>query len=881
MADAGGSKRLAKYAAKRDFKKTREPAHESRTKKSAKAKNPGRSREKKLIFVVQKHAARRLHWDFRLEWQGTLRSWAVPKGPSLDPADKRLAVEVEDHPIAYAKFSGDIPKGEYGAGHVDIWDSGTWRPVEDFDKGLRKGHLAFELFGKKLGGRWHLVRTRMQGKQPNWLLMKSNDAAARPGADADVIDAGKVVLTHAPIDERHAVPGNKAREKARPAAKTSAPKPRSTKSSGASGKALPATLKPQLATLVDRVPGDEGWVYELKYDGVRLLCRCDGEDVRCISRNGIDWTHKVGPIADALAKLKLQGTWIDGELIVADPNGRSDFSLLQHTMEQRRLGELQFCIFDILFYRGEDLRPLPLSQRKMRLDAAFAKLPPKGPLRLADQIHSDSSELLARVCNQHLEGLVAKKVDSPYRGDRSTDWLKVKCHREQEFVVGGAAYLPGRGTGTFSSLLVGVKSGKGLKYAGRVGGGFSAEERAQWHERVKKLERKDSPFDRLPDKRPGEIWHWMKPQLVIQVAFADWTQDGILRQPRYLGMRQDRDPKTVIREEPAHTEDMVGARRGKSGKTSRGKAKSGRSRGGAAKANDAAGPMGARLTHPDRVLFPHDGITKLQLAEYFAAVGEAALPHYKDRPLSILRNTHGTKPFFQKHFLEESARGLRVVQIPNADKDPDFVVCDSVEGLLHLTQVGAVELHSWGSRMPRPTHADRLTFDLDPGADLPYEQIREAALAVRHLLKEHGLESWVKTTGGKGLHVVAPLTRPLPDWDTAKEFAHNVTLFMERLAPKMFTSKTGERNRKNKIFVDYLRNGFGATAVAAFSPRWRPGVGVSTPVEWDEIDDDIRGTHFDIHNVPPRVAKQRKDPWAGYWKATQALTRAAIADMSK
>ncbi|HEY6125144.1 MAG TPA: DNA ligase D [Steroidobacteraceae bacterium] len=856
MADAGhkarGKTRLERYVAKRDFKKTAEPSEKARAAKG-----------KKLSFVVQKHAARRLHWDFRLEWEGTLRSWAVPKGPSLDPADKRLAVEVEDHPIAYAKFEGDIPKGQYGGGHVDIWDNGTWEPVGDFAKGLKKGHLEFEMFGKKLSGRWHLVRTRMQGKQPNWLLMKSGDFAARAGANADVIDAGGADDPKRMLRPRRVKPAMVPRPVPR-----GAPKPRSTKRKGTRGSALPATIKPMLATLVDKVPGDDDWVYELKYDGVRLLCRCDGEDVRCISRNGLDWTHKTGPVVEALARLKLDGAWVDGELIVTDPNGRSDFSLLQHTMEQGRLDELQFCIFDLLFNRGEDLRALPLSERKVRLDAAFAKLPASGPLRLADQIQSDSAELLARVCHQHLEGLVAKKIDSRYTGDRSENWLKVKCHREQEFVVGGAAFLPGRGTGTFSSLLVGVKSGAGLKYAGRVGGGFDAHERAEWHARVKKLARKDSPFDRLPEKRPGEIWHWMKPELVIQVAFADWTHGGILRQPRYLGLRQDRDPKTVVREEPEHIEDVV-----KPKKKGKARAKT------AAPPDDEVPASLGRLTHPERVLYPHDGITKLQLARYFDAIGEQAMPHYKDRPLSILRNTHGSKPFFQKHFLEKSGTGLRVVKIPNADKDPDFTVCDSPEGLVHLAQVGAVELHSWGAVMPRPTQADRLTFDLDPGADLPYPPLRDAALAIRKLMKDVGLESWVKTTGGKGLHVVVPLTAPRPNWDDAKEFARSVTLFMERLAPTMFTSKTGERNRKNKIFVDYLRNGFGATAVAAFSPRWRPGVGVSTPVAWDELDDDIRGTHFDIHNVPDRIAQQRKDPWKDYWTAKQALTKAMLKKM--
>jgi bifunctional non-homologous end joining protein LigD len=442
----------------------------------------------------------------------------------------------------------------------------------------------------------------------------------------------------------------------------------------------------------------------------------------------------------------------------------------------------------------------------------------------------------------------------------------------------GAAFLPGRGTETFSSLLVGVKSGKSLKYVGRVGGGFNAGERAAWAKRVEQLERKASPFDRHPDKRPGEVWRWMQPKLVVQVAFQDWTQDGILRQPRYLGTRADRDPKTVVREEPAQTEEVVKSKRGakaaKAVKTTK-PANPKRAPASAEHAEESA-IGGQKLTHPDRILYPHDGITKLELAEYFAAVGEAAMPHYRNRPLSILRNTHGTTPFFQKHFLEKGGAGLRIVRIPNADKAPDFTVVESPAGLLHLVQLGAVELHSWGAVMPKPTRADRLTFDLDPGECVPYFALREAALVVRKLMQDLGLESWVKTTGGKGLHVVVPLTKPLPDWDTAREFARAVTLFMERLAPKNFSSKTGEKNRKGKIFVDYLRNGFGATAVAAFSPRFRKGVGVSTPVAWDEIDNDVRGDHFNIHNVPARVAKQRKDPWAGYAKVSQSLTKAML-----
>jgi bifunctional non-homologous end joining protein LigD len=870
VADAGthgrARPRLKRYAQKRDFAKTAEPSH------VAKAK-----RGKKPIFVIQKHAARRLHWDFRLEYGDTLRSWAVPKGPSLDPADKRLAVEVEDHPIAYAKFEGDIPKGEYGGGHVDIWDKGTWEPTFDPKRGFAKGHLEFLLHGKKLSGKWHLVRTRMQGKAQQWLLMKSDDFAARAGADADIIDAGESDDPKRLLHKSLAAVGKKAKATPPPPA----PKVRRVKSLASRGQTLPASVKPQLATLVDEVPGDDGWVYELKYDGIRLLCRVDGDDVRCISRNGLDWTKKVPPIVAALADTGLEGAWLDGELIVTDPNGRSDFSLLQHTLEQKKFAELRFTIFDALYLNGKDLRGRQLSERKTLLDAALAKLPPNGPLRLADQIHSDSAALITRVCNQHLEGLVAKRIDSLYTGTRSPDWLKIKCHREQEFVVGGAAFLPGRGTGTFSSLLVGVKSGKGVKYAGRVGGGFDTSVRAEWRARVKQLEQKNSPFDRLPEKRSGEIWHWMKPKLVIQVAFQDFTQDGILRQPRYLGMREDRDPKTVIREEPAHTSEVAAKSKARP-KAKRAKQSVASSDNAASQRTAKTGAIeigGQRLSHPDRVLYPHDGITKQQLAEYFEAVGELAMPHYQDRPLSILRNTHGAQPFFQKHFLDKSGEGLRIVKIPNADKDPDFVVCDSPAGLLHLAQVGAVELHSWGAVMPKPTQADRLTFDLDPGASLGYPPIRDAALAIRKLMKDLALESWVKTTGGKGLHVVVPLTAPLPGWELAKEFTHAVSKFLERIAPTLFTSKTGERNRKNKIFVDYLRNGFGATAVAAYSPRWRPGVGVSTPVAWDEIDEDVRGTHFDIHNVPARVAKLRGDPWKAYWRCKQMLSKKTLGNL--
>src|ERR1044071_3556259 len=501
MADAGhrgrgrtrakrhfGEQRLRRYAQKRDFTRTAEPPTMPKTVPGSKSGIVRGGKTKPLIYVVQKHAASRLHWDFRLEWEGTLRSWAVPKGPSLDPADKRLAVEVEDHPIAYAKFSGDIPEGEYGAGHVDIWDEGTWEPLSDPERGFAKGRLEFLLHGKKLGGKWHLVRTRMVGKQTQWLLMKSRDEAARPGATADVIDARQAGRPERVVEK------SAARTGARKAKAADAPTPRSTKSRGTRGRALPPTIKPQLATLVDEVPGDEGWVYEIKYDGVRLLCRCDGDDVRCISRNGLDWTQKVGPIVDGLAALKLQGTWLDGELIATDPNGRSDFSLLQHVREQGRLDELQYCVFDMLYWNGEDLRDLPLSQRREKMDAALAKLPAKGVIRLSDQIHSESAQLIARVCNQHLEGVIAKKIDAPYVGERSDSWLKIKCHREQEFVVGGAAFLPGRGTGTFSSLLVGVKSGKVLRYVGRVGGGFNAEERAAWRARVDRLEQKTSPF---------------------------------------------------------------------------------------------------------------------------------------------------------------------------------------------------------------------------------------------------------------------------------------------------------------------------------------------------------------------------------------------------
>jgi bifunctional non-homologous end joining protein LigD len=800
---------LQTYRRKRDFAKTPEPA-------------PAASRraDHAPVFVVQRHAARRLHYDFRLEWGGVLKSWAVPRGPSLDPSVKRLAVQTEDHPVAYADFEGDIPPGEYGGGHVDVWDRGTWLPESDSESAWRAGRLAFTLDGDRLNGRWHLVRTRA-GKGPSqWLLMKADDEHAVRGDDAETAAA------------------------------------RATRRD-----TLPAFVPPQLATLTDAPPAGPQWLYELKLDGYRLLARVDGADVRIVTRNARDWTDRVPHLRDALAGVGLRGTWLDGELVAADAAGHSSFQKLQQTIGSGD-ESLTYHVFDAPFLDGDDLRALPTRERKARLERALqGDLEGGGPLRYSRHLDGTPRELWRNACELGLEGLILKDAEAPYAGGRTTTWLKLKCRAEQELVIGGYSVLAD-GRPDISNLVLGHYDGEQLRFAGKVGTGFALADAREMKARFAPARRATSPFaDRVP-VRGHETVTWLEPRHVAQVAFAGWTEDGRVRAPVFLGLREDKEANTVTRETARPSADTAPprARRKRAG-TSR-----------------AALPS---LSHPDRVLYPDDGITKQELADYYVAVAPRLLPHLAGRPLSLVRATRTDRPFFQKHPPGDPPAGLSTACIAVGSGRSDYLVCDDVAGLVSLAQLGAVELHTWGSSMPDPLHADRLTFDLDPDPALAWRAVADAALLVRALLADLGLVGFCKTTGGKGLHVVAPLTSRRPDWRTAHAWSRAVAEFIASGLPDRFTSRSGAERRRGRIFVDYLRNAAGATAVAAWSPRRRPGAPVSMPLSWRDVekDVDLRGTRFTLRDL--RDSRVPRDAWAAYGDTEQALSKDALKKLGR
>lgn len=783
---------LERYRARRDFAQTPEPGPKT-----------ARRRERELAFVIQRHDARRLHYDFRLELDGTLKSWAVPKGPSLDPGDKRMAVEVEDHPLAYGGFEGTIPEGHYGAGEVIVWDHGTWAPLGDASAGLRDGHLKFELRGQKLHGRWALVRMkpREREKQVPWLLIKEKDEHARPGAGFEVTEA---------------LPGSVLRR---------AP--------------LPEGLAPQLATLVDRPPVSGEWLWELKFDGYRLLTRVDGDAVRCFTRNGHDWTDKLPALADAIRGLRLGSAWLDGEIVVPDAEGRPDFQALQNAFDRRRTGAIVYALFDLPFHAGQDLRTLPLVERRERLRRALGGSPPPA-LRFSEALAGDPATLLASAQQAGLEGLIGKRTHSPYRSDRSADWIKLKTRQRQEFVVGG--FTEPKGTrGGLGSLLLGVHDADGaLRYAGNVGSGFDEATLAALRRRLDALEVEASPFADAPAKvgtLRKEVPHWVKPALVAEVSFAQWTGDHRLRQAVFHGLRADKPPRAITKERAMPATAV-------------------------APPAPAALPKGLRVTHAERVVDRSAGITKGELVAHYAQVAPLMLPHLKGRPVSLLRAPGGLAghSFFQKHADATELPGVQ--QLPaelDRDHDPLLAIGDA-KGLLGAAQMNTIEFHTWNATLrQRLAKPDRLVFDLDPGEGVAFARVREAAALVRGLLEQLGLPSRLKTSGGKGLHVVVPIA-PRHDWDTAKDFSRAVVEHVARLIPDRFSAKSGPKNRVGRIFIDYLRNGFGATTVAAWSVRARPGMGVSVPVAWEELDGLAAGDQWNVRNIAERLALGNA-PW--------------------
>ena len=854
---------LEKYHAKRHFDKTAEPRGND-------AAAPGK--QEQLSFVIQTPAARKLHYDFRLELEGTLKSWAVPKGPSLDPAEKRLAVHVEDHPVEYGSFEGDIPEHEYGAGNVIVWDRGSWTPVGDAAAGYRKGHMKFRLDGEKLSGGWALVRMGkpMESKE-NWLLIKERDDDARVGKEAEITE----LLPDSVLSGKGSKPARTAAKKsAVKKAAAAGSKAASSKSASATGvkSTLPAMIEPMLATLTDQAPEGDEWLAEIKFDGYRALCRLQDGKAALYTRAGNDWTAKWKDIARAAAALPAEEAWLDGEVVALDEQGNVSFQLLQNMAQHR--DRLAYYAFDLPYLDGHDLRGMPLLQRKRLLRALLEKTDPAGPVRYSDHLEGNVKEAFSHACMHGLEGIMVKRVDAPYAATRSESWLKVKCQERQEFVVGGYTDPAGKRE-KFGALLLGVYEDDGsLRYAGRVGTGFDAGMLHSLSRDFADLATDTPPFRDPPKKRGAAGLHWLKPELIAEVKFAQWTNGGLIRQGAFMGMRSDKPAREIRQEQPVpveqaeqHAQREVEA---EAPPEKRKAAPAGRRAG--KEAADQTAVAGVLLTHPARVLFTGAGVTKLELAHYYEDIADWILPHLAQRPLTLVRCPQGGRCFFQKHANGTTAGDVGRVEVPTGGATAIYMTANSVQALVGLVQMGVLELHTWGAREGRLDLPDRMIFDLDPGAGLEWKQVAEGAQLVRSLLGDIGLASFVKTTGGKGLHVVAPLA-PQRSWDEIKEFSKSVASHLERMLPERFVSNMSKAKRGGRIFVDYLRNASEATAVAAYSTRAKPNAPVSTPLSWDELDQaGLRSDRYTVRNLRQRLDGLKQDPWADYFKLEQKVT---------
>jgi len=867
MAEDGGAA-LREYRRKRRFARTPEPRGEV-------APEP---RGGERVFVVQKHAASRLHYDFRLELEGVLKSWAVPKGPSLDPADKRLAMHVEDHPLEYGGFEGVIPKGEYGGGTVMLWDRGTWRPEGDPHRAYRAGNLKFTLEGEKLRGGWALVRIRdrrtARDEGRSWLLIKHDDAEAKPTARYRVVEARPdSVATGRTLDAIAAArdrvwhsnrSGDGGGERASP-----------VEVRGARAATLPRFVPPQLATPVKRPPAGDAWLHEMKFDGYRILARLDAGRVTLVSRNGREWTDQFPSVVDSLRGLPARAALLDGEVAVVTPDGRTSFQALQNYMNGGHRDALVYMLFDLLHLDGQDLTGARLEDRK----AALARLlGPRGEepggLRYSDHVVGSGAEFFAEACRLGLEGVVSKRRDAPYRSTRGADWVKAKCVKRQEVVIGGYTDPEGSRLG-IGALLAGVYEGGRLVYVGKVGTGFTARTLQMLHKRLKPLERPASPFATRPTGigRP----HWVEPRLVAEVAFGEWTADGRMRHPSFQGLREDKPADQVVREQPvaaatgiastAEPAESAAAPPASRGRRARRPASSADSHPRPTEKVGAGDPVvaGVRLTHADRVLYPAQGTTKLDLARFYEAIAEWILPHLVDRPTTLVRCPEGAhRPcFYQKHTGYWAPDTLRRVAIEEKKKTGEYLVVDDLPGLIGLVQIGILEIHTWSSTVRDLERPDRVVFDLDPGPDVPWARVIDGARTVRRRLQALGLEGFVKTTGGKGLHVVAPLT-PGAGWKEVAAFARRVAEAIVREEPRRYVAQMARSARGGKIFIDYLRNVRGATSVAAYSTRAKPAAPVSVPLGWDELSPRRRSDHYTIVTVPRRLAGLRSDPWREY-----------------
>lgn len=831
---------LETYNARRRFDETPEPQGKT-------------SQTNGSSFVVQKHDARRLHYDFRLEMDGVLKSWAVTRGPSLDPKDKRLAVEVEDHPLSYGDFEGIIPKGHYGAGAVILWDRGVWHPIGDLKKSMKKGHLEFELDGEKLKGRWHLVR--MKGKEnekrTNWLLIKGDDDAARPDHGDDLLRkrpesvvSKKDVGTMKKEPDAQWTKGAKRPVEQETAAKTKATRksrPSTDWPKAARTAKLPDFVEPALATLKPKPPKGEKWLHEIKFDGYRLQARIDGKTVTLLTRSGLDWTAKFGKrLQQALAALPAQTALIDGEVVVETNGGASDFSALQHDLSEGVTDRMVYYAFDLLYLDGHDLRDATLEKRKELLRTLLADAGEN--LRFSEHFTEAGVLVLEHACRLSLEGIVSKDRNSTYASGRKGQWIKSKCSERQEFVIGGFA-PSSTSDAAIGSLALGVFEDGGLRHVGRVGTGFTQSLAEKLYAKLKPLTRKTSPFAGKLDTEARRNLIFVDPEKVAEVEFRAWSADGNLRHASFRGLREDKPAEEVVRET----------------KTSERK---------------TAQQTSVRFSHPDRLYWPDDGVTKEGLAEYYSDIWKWTAPFIVDRPLALLRCPDGIAGprFFQKHAWRGINRNIHQMQDPKDKSGEPLLRILDVDGVMALVQSGVLEIHPWGTTTKHWEKPDMITMDLDPGDDVEWAMVVDAAIELKERIEKAGLSAFVKTSGGKGLHVVAPL-EPKAGWTAVKAFAKKLAVDMAKDDPERYLAVATKAKRRGRIFIDYLRNGRGSTAVAPYSTRARPGAAVSMPVEWSELSGDIGPAYFTVANAGTRLSSLKDDPWADFFEAARPLPK--------
>ncbi|UIK04471.1 DNA ligase D [Neorhizobium galegae] len=828
---------LETYNQKRDFEASPEP-------RGRKAKATGNS------FVIQKHDATRLHYDFRLEMDGVLKSWAVTRGPSFVPGEKRLAVHVEDHPLDYGGFEGMIPKGNYGAGAVLLWDRGTWEPIGDPHKGYKKGHMEFELKGEKLEGRWHLIRmAQRQGeKHENWLLVKGEDEFARAEGDKDILDEMPLsVKSGKTLDEIWGRKAPPAKNTAKPKAKAkSDPEPEKSDIAasnirGARKAELPDFVEPQLATLVKSAPSGKRWVHEIKLDGYRLQARVENGKVKLLTRTGLDWTHKFGDeIITEFGKLAASRAIVDGEAAVEAGSGATDFSLLQQDLSEGRDDRFTFYAFDLLHLDGYDLTGATLLKRKEALETLLIGSGPA--LRYSEHFGDEGGLVLKHACRLSLEGIISKIAEAPYRPGRGRDWVKSKCSARQEFVVAG--FAPSSVSRTaIGSLVMGYYDRGKLRHAGRVGTGYSNAVAQSLFKSLTEIQADESPFDeKLAGVEKKDVV-FVRPELVAEVEFRGWTADAHIRHAAFRGLREDKDPRDIVRE------------------------------GGPVNSVEEPKPpkRTVNLTHPDRVYWPDAGVTKAGLADYYTEVWRLMAPFVVNRPLALVRGPDGIgkQLFFQKHGWKGMTENAVLVKDP-ADPAEEDITIRNLDGLLGLVQGATLEIHPWGSNLDDWEKPDMVNIDLDPGEGVSWTDIIAAAHDVKRRFEDMGLVAFVKTSGGKGLHVVAPV-KPKAEWPEVKAAMKALADGMAGDDPDRYVSTITKSKRSGKILIDYLRNGRGNTAVAPYSTRARPSAPVSMPVEWDELGGAIGPNYFTVTNAPARIAQQTNDPWGDFRKAEAVI----------